>query len=212
MNSQFNSLPTEVYHGTTSNNYLSLKSGIDVNIKGANPKPDFGQGFYTTTNYKQALTQANRKADKHNKFQYKLSQKKGKSPIIVQPTVLSYQVDVSKLKSISSNISDGSSHLIFSKPDDSWGEFILNNRKPGNTISKFHNRDQQYHYVYGPLADGFIFNVVHEYQEKKITWAEYMEKIAPFKNGIYYQDQLSIHTLAAANCLTLKEVRGSGNT
>lgn len=208
MSKQFGSIPTEVYHGTSSDNYQRLKKGIDVNIGIANTLTDFGKGFYTTTNYEQALTQANRKTNKYNNAQKRTAKKiEGFVPKFVEPVVFNYKIDVPKLEELSVISDTPPRHLIFHEPNDSWAEFILNNRSFGKTISDFHNSNQNFHYVYGPLADGFIYNLVKEYFQEKISWRDFMVQITPHKNGSYYQDQLSIHTLEAVKCLSLKEVR-----
>jgi len=62
---------TELFHGTTSNFKSSLEQNINVNFPKANPNPDFGKGFYTTNNYEQAVSMANRKAKLHNMRQQK---------------------------------------------------------------------------------------------------------------------------------------------
>jgi hypothetical protein len=195
MDQQFEDIPEKVYHGTTSNHFHSLREAIDVNIGIANDKPDFGKGFYTTTNIEQAWTQANRKAKFNNR-------KAERNPTIVrvEPIVLEYKVDTGKL-------SRSESGLVFNKPDKSWAEFVYNNRRCEILEdNKFHNRNQTFDYIFGPLADGFIIPLVDMLEKSEITWEQFLKKITPYKEGNRYQDQLSFHTMNSAKCLSLKRL------
>lgn len=188
-------LPKKLYHGTTSSNFLSLKQGIDVNYKGGNPKPDFGVGFYVTSNRDQAQVQANRKTMMTNKPLVK----KGNTDL-VQPIVLEYELIV-KEDQIKNECK------IFESPDEEWGSFILSNRMQQN-MGTLHNMDRKFPLVYGPMADGEpnLAVLLDLYKKGKISQEEILSGIKPKKNGNNYQDQLSVHSDEAADWLKLKKV------
>ncbi|MNC04398.1 hypothetical protein D3C75_518350 [compost metagenome] len=192
----FEELPKRVYHGTTADHIASLSKGIKVNTPSANPSPDFGKGFYTTSQLKQAEVQAIRKTKFFQKQQNLI-----KSNIVTHPVVFEYTVDVEKLLKITSVIK-------FDTPDEEWGKFIISNRL-GIKVGSLHNFEQDIAAVFGPVADGhpFIGSVLNDYKKRIITLEELIIKLKPdFKNG-YLPDQLSVHTEQAADCLILQGVK-----
>jgi hypothetical protein len=205
MNNQFGLLPKIVYHGTTSNDLKSLSSGINVNMPNANQQPDFGKGFYTTTNIEQASIQATRKSKYMNKQEERLFKN------IVQkvyPVVVQYKVDIEKISNLSP-INTSTPNLIFDSPDEKWGKFVLSNRTLSKSLSPLHNIDQTIHFVYGPLADGnpSMLILLDQIKKNEISLEEFIERIKPYQNGNKSQDQFSVHTNDAALCLIQNSVK-----
>lgn len=188
-------LPQEVFHGTTDLQHASLSKGIDVNAKGANTRPDFGPGFYTTSNYQQAMNQAMRKANVANIQQKRLGSNK-----LVRPIVFVYDLlmDPEKL------------HMckIFASPDEEWGNFVLTNRTH-TLYTQEHNINQRIPMVYGPLADGIpnIAVLLDELKRNTITLEEARLGLIPEDFGNKSQNQLSFHTPEAANMLKFRNIR-----
>lgn len=98
-----------LYHATTVDKVLSILSGINLTI--GKPSPDFGQGFYTTASFSDAVGIATK-------------WKSGTGAIIV------FDVPIDELNSLS--------HLVFTSPDSSWDNSILFNRA---ATGLYHNYD-----------------------------------------------------------------------
>lgn len=190
-----NKLPKRFFHGTTSNHVNSLKAGIDLNIKFANQYPDFGKGFYVTTQEDQANIQANRKTNMFNKPLLK----KGLSDL-VYPVVAEYELRIEE------------QHInkckVFDSPDEEWCNFILSNRL-NESYGDLNNLNQNLFLVFGPLADGSpnIGVLLSDFQQGKITHKQILQRIKPFYVGKNYQDQLSVHTDISKEWLKLKSIR-----
>lgn len=166
----------KVYHGTTTRWAKSIENGINLN-KNRNPV-DFGKGFYTTTNYKQAEKWAIDKASKINKNSS------------IRPLILEYEVNLSELKELKGKV--------FYEVDDNWGRFIRRNR----TDKSF---THAYDYVYGNVADNNIIQLLNEIliDEKSISNQEFIERIKPGEKYININDQISFNTERAIKCLRL---------
>lgn len=177
-----NELPEVVYHGTVSVHRESLLSGIDVN-KGYK-SVDFGQGFYTTSDFEQAVGIA-----KARTYQYKYN-KSRQYPQDVFPMVISYSVDK---KILSRN-----KGLIFDEPNNKWKEFIYNNRV-GNTytVSAYNNLNQKYQYVYGCVADSEIIEMISDVKNGNSNFGIFIDMLKALKGEKY--NQLSFHTNSIAN-------------
>lgn len=176
-------LPNIVYHGTISIHKDSLLSGIDVN-KGYY-SADFGQGFYTTGNYEQALRLSKDRAKAYCKLN---------KTILVYPMVITYNINKSELNS---NEYKG---LIFDFPDSKWKEFIYNNRVGKDfVVSKYHNLNHKYDYVYGCVADSNITDMTKQIRSKQITYGAFVDDLKPLKSEYY--NQLSFHSLKSINIL-----------
>ena len=191
-----NQLPKRLFHGTTSNNLMSLRQGIDVNVSGANPRPDFGKGFYLTSQSYQAERQAVRKTNLYNRLRIKAG-----SNDLVHPIVCEYELTITE-EQIKSNCK------IFDKPDEEWGNFVLSNRLLTD-FGELHNIDQNIPLVYGPLADGKpnIGVLLGDFKKGIISREEVIQGMKPMYKGNNYQDQLSVHTQTAAEWLILKDVK-----
>lgn len=177
-------LPDIVYHGTISEFRESLLAGIDIS-KGY-LSTDFGQGFYTTSNYEQAKSLA---SDKANIFNKRYKQKKSVSPMIIK-----YSLDKSILKDYKG--------LIFDSPDDKWKEFIYNNRVGDDfLVSGYYNKNGRFHFVYGCVADSKITDMTKEIRKHIISYGDYVDKLKPLKSSTY--NQLSFHSNDIVKALSI---------
>lgn len=177
-------LPNVVYHGTVSIHKDSLISGIDIN-KGYH-STDFGQGFYTTSNYEQAKALS---VDKANIYNTRYAQKESANPMIIN-----YNLDKALLKKFKG--------LIFDSPNDKWKEFIYNNRVGGDfLVSEYYNKNGKYHYVYGCVADSKITDMTREVRSNIISYGDYIDKLKPLKNSEY--NQLSFHSNEIVKALSI---------
>jgi hypothetical protein len=98
-----------LYHATTVDKVLSILSGINLTI--GKESPDFGQGFYTTASFTDAVGIATR-------------WKGGTGAIVV------FDVPIAELNSLN--------HLVFTSADSSWDNFVLFNR---SVTGLHHNYD-----------------------------------------------------------------------
>lgn len=181
-------LPDIVYHGTISIHKDSLLSGIDVN-KGYY-FADFGQGFYTTGNYEQALQLAKDRTKAYSKLN---------KTALVHPIVVTYNIDKSELNSKSYK------GLIFDSANSKWKEFIYNNRVGKNfVVSTYHNLTRKYDYVYGCVADSNITGMTKQIRSKQITYGAFVDELKPLKAGHY--NQLSFHTCRSIRILKFSNI------
>ena len=180
-------LPDIVYHGTMSVHKESLIAGIDIN-KGYT-STDFGQGFYTTGNYEQAVHIAKGRAKEYNK--------RHKSNDGAYPMVISYSVNKGLLADYRG--------LIFEDPNDKWKEFVYNNRVGNDfAVSNYHNFSKKYDYVYGFVADSYITKMVRNIRNGSMTFGELSDLLKPLKADLY--DQLSFHSQGAISVLTMNNI------
>lgn len=185
-------LPNVLYHGTISIYKDSLISGIDVN-KGYH-STDFGQGFYTTSNYEQAKSLSVDKAQIYNAH---YPQKSCADPMIVK-----YILDKDHLKKFKG--------LIFDTPNDKWKEFVYNNRVGKDfLVSDYYNKNGKYHYVYGSVADSQITDMTKEVRKSVIFYGDFIDQLKPLKNCEY--NQLSFHSneiVKALNIMSIEIIEG----
>ncbi len=118
-----------LYHGSNQTVEQPQKI-VDPNRRGL----DFGIGFYTTTNYEQAV-----------RFTENVVKRKkcGKRTISI------YEIDETKLL-------NECSFLKFEKPTEEWLEFVSQNRT--NSYN-----GQIYDLVIGPVANDTVYNVIDLY-------------------------------------------------
>lgn len=142
-----------LYHGTN----------VDfdkIDISKSNPWKDFGQGFYLTDIYAQAL---------------KMGQKKalifGGSSIVQE-----YEFDERYLSNGFLKV------LSFDKPDGNWASFIFKNRN-----KKFKGKQHDFDIVYGPIANDGVAYLLGRYDEGSLTIDE-LARMLEFKhlNRQYY--------------------------
>lgn len=181
-------LPDIVYHGTISIHKDSLLAGIDIN-KGYY-SADFGQGFYTTGNYEQAVRLAKDRAKTYNKLN---------KTTLVYPMIVSYNINKSELSS------DSYRGLIFDSPNSKWKEFIYNNRVGKDFIvSKYHNLTHKYDYVYGCVADSNITDMTKQIKVNQITYGVFADNLKPLKRECY--NQLSFHSYKSIKILEFSNI------
>ncbi|MCH5192486.1 MAG: DUF3990 domain-containing protein [Oscillospiraceae bacterium] len=180
-------LPEVVYHGTISVHKDSLMAGIDINR--GYVSTDFGQGFYTTGNYEQAVQLAKGRAKAYNRI-YGQNDK-------AYPMVISY--------SVNKNLLSDCMGRIFEAPDDKWKEFVYNNRVGNDfAVSNYHNIGRKYDYVYGFVADSKIVEMTKDVRLKNVTYGMFVDSLKPLKCGFY--DQLSFHSDKSAAVLTILKI------
>lgn len=150
---------------------ITLFHGSNVRIdkidltKGQRNK-DFGQGFYLTDLYTQALAMAERK----------VSLLLGTNKQSFQPIVTAFEFDDSCLSN-----SDLTT-LIFDSPSAKWAEFIANNR-----MSSRNGFSHNYDIVYGPVANDGVFDQLRRYQRGSITAEELAKELKYTKlNNQYF--------------------------
>lgn len=109
-----------LYHG-------SIEIVVSPEIRPANRTLDYGNGFYTTTSYKQAEAWVRRRL---GEFQ------KDKGFVNI------YEFDTEALQKLNS--------LIFNHPDEKWLDFVMANR-----TNREYTHD--YDIVYGPVANDRVY-------------------------------------------------------
>jgi hypothetical protein len=168
-----------VYHGTISNNLISLSKSID--LKRGSKLADFGQGFYTTTSYTQAKNWAIKRARRFNQFTCYVN---------VKPVVIVYELNNQELCKLNGKI--------FKCQDINWAKFIYNNR------SKKNNIQYNYDYVFGSVADGNIQKLIESCDNGNLTISELLTNIK-YNKLLKYNNQLVFLSKDAVN--TLKYIR-----
>jgi hypothetical protein len=190
-------IPTIVYHGTTTKFKGALES---IDLSKGRTFADFGQGFYATSNFNQAMAFARGKTRDIVESELELfSASNGKyTPKLVKPLVVTYKVNVYILNRLSGKI--------FSLPDDKWAEFVYNNRVGGNLIiSNFHNWNKSFDFVYGHLADTEIAPLIKRIKKGEIDYKEFCKEMKPLNPNT--DNQISFHTSKAVRGLKfVKEV------
>lgn len=171
---RFRRYPQILYHGTSSNHLSSINSGIDVSK--CEPIADFGQGFYTTTNFNRACERAILKANIYRRLLNDSS---------IYPVVIKYRLLVSNLKSSFSGFT-------YHNRDLNWIQFIYDNR------SILHPKKHTYDYVIGYVADGKITELIEDVDNGNISINELLWLVTA---GYSDYDQISFNTNQAAKCL-----------
>lgn len=154
-----------IYHGS---NIVVDKPRI---LK-SNRALDFGPGFYTTTNKNQAISFAEKVADRNN------------SP---KGIISIYEIDIKKLKAETNG-------LYFQAANEDWLDFVSNNR---NQIATTLNYD----FIYGPVANDTIFRTFIAYQNGILTKEETIKrlKIRPLYNQLVLCTEKSLEYLNFQN-------------
>lgn len=154
-----------IYHGS---NIVVDKPRI---LK-SNRALDFGPGFYTTTNKNQAISFAEKVADRNN------------SP---KGIISIYEINIEKLKAETNG-------LYFQAANEDWLDFVSNNR---NQIATTLNYD----FIYGPVANDTIFRTFIAYQNGILTKEETIKrlKIRPLYNQLVLCTEKSLEYLNFQN-------------
>jgi len=135
-----------------SSNDIKIYHGSDILVK--TPKIiqpvralDFGQGFYTTTNIKQAESFAKKVQDRNDSSETHIS---------------IYLLKAEKIKKLNC--------LYFDKPDKKWLDFVSANR---NGTCK----ENMFDIIYGPVANDTVFKTFIAYQNGTLDEKETLKRL-----------------------------------
>ena len=140
-----------LYHGTNT--------AFDVvDLKKSKPNKDFGQGFYLSADYDQAMAMAKIKVDQLEEG---------------EPMVLAFEVDESQM--------DNLKVLRFHEYSEEWAKFILLNRR-NDKLQPAHGYD----IVFGPIADDRVGVQLWKYETQSIDLPTLVHNLQHMK-GITFQ-------------------------
>jgi hypothetical protein len=125
-------------------------------IRAANRPVDFGDGFYTTSDFEQASNFAKLRAD-FRKLDFGI--------------VNVYEID--------EEIFSDFSVLKFEKPDEEWFDFVIDCRKGGKLFEK-------YDLIVGPVANDRVFRVLDFYEAGVYTKEHAIEELLPYRLSNQY--------------------------
>ena len=140
-----------LYHGTNTN------FGT-IDLKKSKPNKDFGQGFYLSADYDQAMAMAKIKVDQLEEG---------------EPLVLTFEVNEEQIDKL--NV------LRFHEYSEEWAKFILLNRR-NNKPEPAHNYD----IVFGPIADDRVGVQLWKYETQSIDLPTLVHNLQHMK-GITFQ-------------------------
>ncbi|HDR8261192.1 TPA: DUF3990 domain-containing protein [Bacillus cereus] len=191
-------IPNLWYHGTIQIHATNIMDDINLNI--AQPNLDFGKGFYLTSNPFQAWKRAVSKTNLHNKNRNRiLKHTPDKKIEIAVPAIIEFEIDLTILSFLNG--------LKFDKEDLNWAKFILSNRSKTEIITdELHNKDNQFDYIYGPMADGYGLSAIIEEAEETGNINKFFNDILGKHARFPEENQLSIHTEIAKSAVTSKGV------
>lgn len=140
-----------LYHGTNT--------AFDViDLAKSKPNKDFGQGFYLSADYDQAMAMAKVKVDQLGSG---------------EPIVLAFEVDEAQMEQL--NIKH------YNEYSEEWAQFILLNRR-NETSQPVHNYD----IVFGPIADDKVGVQLWKYETQSIDLPTLVRNLQHMK-GITFQ-------------------------
>lgn len=140
-----------LYHGTN----ITFET---IDLKKSKPNKDFGQGFYLSADYEQAMAMA----------QTKVEQLEYGTPI-----VLAFEIDEMLMENL--NIKR------YKEYSEDWAKFILLNRR-NNTSAPAH----KYDIVFGPIANDRVGVQLWKYETQSIDLPTLVRNLKHMK-GITYQ-------------------------
>ena len=140
-----------LYHGTN-------QDFSEIDIRKSKPNKDFGQGFYLSREYSQAMDMAKTKVEQLETG---------------TPTVLTYEADESQM--------EGLRVLRFDDYSEDWAKFILLNR---NNSTPMPARD--YDIVIGPIANDRVGVQLWKYETQAIDLPTLVHNLRNMK-GITFQ-------------------------
>ena len=140
-----------LYHGTN-------KAFDTIDLTKSKPNKDFGQGFYLSREYSQAMEMAQTKFD-----QIKTG----------VPTVLTYEVDEQQMNQLKV--------LRFDAYTFEWAQFILMNRR-NDTDKPMHDYD----IVYGPIANDKVGVQLWKFENQMIDLETFTRNLHRME-GITFQ-------------------------
>lgn len=141
----------KLYHGT---NIVFDK----IDLQKSKPNKDFGQGFYLSPDYDQALNMANIKTEQLQEG---------------EPTVMEFEVEARDIWSLHT--------LVFDDYSENWAEFILANRN-NSAGTPIHNYD----IVIGPIANDRVGVQIGKYEAGDITLDQFLNNLKYMK-GVTFQ-------------------------
>lgn len=136
----------KLYHGTN-------QSFDAIDLMKSKPNKDFGQGFYLSADFEQALNMARIKTEQLQEG---------------EPIVTEYEVDESEMQKLQI--------LRFKEYSEEWAEFILANRS-NVTGGSTH----QYDIVVGPIADDRVGVQLWKYENQLIDLPTLVKKLKYMK-------------------------------
>lgn len=140
-----------LYHGTN----IAFDT---IDLTKSKPNKDFGQGFYLSEDYDQAMAMAKIKTEQLE---------------VGAPTVLAYEIDVNQLEFLKTKR--------FCEYSEEWAKFILLNRR-NNKSQPAHDYD----IVYGPIADDRVGVQLWKYENHSIDLPTLVHNLQHMK-GITFQ-------------------------
>ena len=140
-----------LYHGTNA-------EFDDIDLTKSKPNKDFGQGFYLSREYSQAMSMAKTKVEQLESG---------------TPTVLAFEVDEEKMTGLKT--------LCFDDYSEEWAKFILLNR---NNSSRQPAHD--YDIVIGPIANDRVGVQLWKYENRTIDLPTLVHNLRNMR-GITFQ-------------------------
>ena len=134
----------KIYHG-------SIEQVVAPEIRKSNRTLDYGQGFYTTTSYKQAEDWVRRRIGERK---------------VSKGYVCEYEFDESALQNLKA--------LIFDTPTDEWVDFVMQNRTQKNFV-------HDYDLVYGPVANDKVYAAFALYEGGLIDKKTLISELKTYK-------------------------------
>ena len=163
---------------------MHVYHGSDVIVKQPDLKHsvralDFGTGFYTTTNEKQAI-----------QFAHKVYERTLRRELVPQGYFVSvYSINHAMMQ-------QHLSILTFQNPDENWFDFVMANRK-----STYDGKP--YDVIYGPVANDTVYRALLGYETGLYTKAQTIEQLAVRK----LFNQITFATEKALSFLQFTEYR-----
>lgn len=134
----------KIYHG-------SIEQVVAPEIRESNRTLDYGQGFYTTTSYKQAEDWVRRRMGERK---------------VSTGYVCVYEFDEVALQNLKA--------LIFDTPTDEWVDFVMQNRTQKNFV-------HEYDLVYGPVANDKVYAAFALYEGGLIDKKTLISELRTYK-------------------------------
>lgn len=177
-------IPATVFHATLLKHFNSINSKILIHRNDAKHDLDFGKGFYTTSNYQQALERAILLQEKERYSNGALKREH-------RGIIITFEANLDLLYNVGST-----ERKVFQAKDREWAEYIVFNR-----VIRKPNHLHKYKWTYGSLADGkFVGYLCKQYFNREISvdqlihgyhdGSSFIQGISPYSEEY---DQLSFH-------------------
>jgi len=154
----------KVYHGST---FIVEKPNLEI----LNYRTDFGKGFYTTTDRKQA--------EKWTEIKKK---RLGKEAI---------NKNIEQYVNVYEYIEDKNLHILnFTEATEEWLKFVMKNRESDTLV-------HQYDVVVGPVANDNLYQVLVGYENGMYDIEETIKRLKTY----LLSNQISFHTLKSLECI-----------